>query len=94
MSIEELQSTLIVHEQKFKRLEKEDEQARKVDYCDSSINRGCGRGRSSPRGRGRSFFNKETIECYKCHKLGIIHMNAQMRKKPTMLDLMKLKKSC
>ena len=35
MSIEELQSTLIVHEQKFKRLEKEDEQALKVDYGDS-----------------------------------------------------------
>ncbi|GJV64547.1 putative RNA-directed DNA polymerase [Tanacetum coccineum] len=74
MSIEELQSTLIVHEQKFKKVEQEEEQALKVDAGDSSNTRGRGRGRYSyrgrGRGRGRQSFNKETIECYNCHKLG------------------------
>nr|GEV97268.1 copia-type polyprotein [Tanacetum cinerariifolium] len=74
MSIEELQSTLIVHEQKFKKNEKEEEQALRVDSSDNSNLRGRGRGRSSYRGRGRGrgrySFNKHTIECYNCHKLG------------------------
>nr|GEV46500.1 putative RNA-directed DNA polymerase [Tanacetum cinerariifolium] len=74
MSIEELQSTLIVHEQKFKKIEQEEEQAFKVDAGDSSNTRGRGRGRYNyrgrGRGRGRQSFNKETIECYNCHKLG------------------------
>ncbi|KAJ0880785.1 putative RNA-directed DNA polymerase [Helianthus annuus] len=74
MSIEELQSTLVVHEQKFKKVEREDEQALKVDVGDSSSGRGRGRGRSNYRGRGRGrgqqSFNKETVECYNCHKLG------------------------
>nr|GFC36691.1 retrovirus-related Pol polyprotein from transposon TNT 1-94 [Tanacetum cinerariifolium] len=50
------------------------EQALKVDAGDSSYTRGRGRGRYSyrgrGRGRGRQSFNKETIECYNCHKLG------------------------
>nr|GEV17080.1 putative RNA-directed DNA polymerase [Tanacetum cinerariifolium] len=74
MSIEELQSTLIVHEQKFKRGEREEEQALKMDVGEGSNSRGRGRGRTNyrgrGRGRGRGFFNKETIECYNCHKLG------------------------
>lgn len=74
MSIEELQSTLIVHEQKFKKNEREEEHALKVDTSDSSNSRGRGRGRSNYRGRGRGRgrhnVNKETVECYNCHKLG------------------------
>ncbi|XP_076947958.1 uncharacterized protein LOC143620049 [Bidens hawaiensis] len=74
MTIEELQGSLVVHEQKFKKIEKDDEQALKMEEGESSGGRGRGRGRFSPRGRGRGrgrqFFNKETIECYKCHKLG------------------------
>nr|GEU43594.1 hypothetical protein [Tanacetum cinerariifolium] len=74
MSIEELQSTVIVYEQKFKKIEQEEEQALKVDAGDSSNTRGRGRGRYNYRGRGRGHgrqsFNKETIECYNCHKLG------------------------
>ncbi|KAD5317147.1 hypothetical protein E3N88_17093 [Mikania micrantha] len=76
MTIDELQSTLLVHEQKFKKPEKEEDQALKVNHEDSSSYRGRGRGRSSYRGRGRGrgrssySFNKETVECYKCHKLG------------------------
>lgn len=34
-------------------------------------NQGRGRGRGGyGRGRGSTSFNKETIECYKCHKMG------------------------
>ncbi|KAM0021224.1 putative RNA-directed DNA polymerase [Helianthus debilis subsp. tardiflorus] len=75
MTIEELQSTLVVHEQKFKRVEKEDEQVPKMEEGESSGTRGRERGsRFSPRGRGRgrgrTSINKETIECYNCHRLG------------------------
>nr|GEU60672.1 hypothetical protein [Tanacetum cinerariifolium] len=66
MSIEELQSTLVVHEQKFNKVEREDDQALKIEAGFSPNGRGYGRGR----GRGRLSFNKETIECYNCHKLG------------------------
>ncbi|CAJ2637501.1 unnamed protein product [Trifolium pratense] len=62
MSIDELQSSLVVHEQKFKRVNRDDEQALKVE---SSRGRGGYRGRG--RGRGRQSF---TMECFKCHKLG------------------------
>ncbi|XP_073049596.1 uncharacterized protein [Primulina eburnea] len=70
LTIDELQSSLIVHEQKFQRHHGE-EQALKVTY-----DGGRGRGRSTYRGRGRgggggrASFNKATVECYKCHKLG------------------------
>jgi hypothetical protein len=65
MSIDELQSSLVVHEQKFKRVDRDGEQALKVE---SSRGRGTYRGRG--RGRGRQSFTKDTIECFKCHKLG------------------------
>ncbi|XP_071708307.1 uncharacterized protein [Rutidosis leptorrhynchoides] len=73
MSIDELQSSLVVHEQKFKRSVGEvEDHVLKVDEYSST--RGRGRGRSSYRGRGRgsgrSSFDKSTIECYKCHALG------------------------
>ncbi|GAU43961.1 hypothetical protein TSUD_283880 [Trifolium subterraneum] len=69
LSIEELQSSLIVHEQRMKgQQENVEEQVLKV----SSTGRGSsrGRGRGSFRGRGRGRQNKESIECFKCHKLG------------------------
>ncbi|GKD56295.1 retrovirus-related pol polyprotein from transposon TNT 1-94 [Tanacetum coccineum] len=53
MSIEELQITLVVHEQKFKKNEQEDEQMLKIETSESSSSRGRGRGRFSQRGRGR-----------------------------------------
>nr|KYP50277.1 Retrovirus-related Pol polyprotein from transposon TNT 1-94 [Cajanus cajan] len=61
LSIDELQSSLIVHEQKFHK-KHEEEQALKVSSEDNG-----GRGRGSYRGRGRQ--NRATIECFKCHKL-------------------------
>ncbi|KAK9121298.1 hypothetical protein Syun_018915 [Stephania yunnanensis] len=64
MTIDELQSSLSVHEKKFKKKSHEED--------DQALNVG-GRGRESYRGRGRGrgcSFNKATIECYNCHKLG------------------------
>nr|GEZ46261.1 hypothetical protein [Tanacetum cinerariifolium] len=43
MSIEKLQSTLVVHEQKFKKVEREDDQAFKAEASDSPS--GCGQGK-------------------------------------------------
>ena len=54
MTIDELQSSMSVHEKKFKKISHEE--------GDLALNV---RGRS----RGRSF-NKATIECYNCHQLG------------------------
>ncbi|XP_076915955.1 uncharacterized protein LOC143575462 [Bidens hawaiensis] len=74
MTVDELQSTLVVHERKFKKVEKEDEHMLKMEDGENSSMRSRGRGRGSPggrgRGRGRPAFNKETIECYKYHQLG------------------------
>jgi hypothetical protein len=65
LSIDELQSSLLVHEQRMKgQKEHSEEQALKVS------NAGRGRGRSTSRGRGRGRQNRELVECYKCHKLG------------------------
>ena len=71
LTIDELQSSLIVHEQKFHRSIGE-EQVLKVTVDERNGRRGRGRSnyRGRGRGRGREAFNKATVECYKCHKLG------------------------
>jgi transposase InsO family protein len=79
MTIDELQSSLLVHEQRMKG-HKEEEQVLKVMSEAREDDRFGGRGRSrggfrgSFRGRGRSrgrhSFNKAIIECFRCHKLG------------------------
>ena len=71
LSIDELQSSLIVHKQKFHR-HKREEQTLKVIHEESvgGRGRGCGSSRGRGRGRGLQSFNKYTVECYKCHKLG------------------------
>lgn len=71
--VDALQSSLLVHEQKFKK-NGEEEHALKVTHDESYSGRGCGRasfrgGRGRGRGRGRPNYNKETVECYRCHKL-------------------------
>ncbi|GAU32260.1 hypothetical protein TSUD_53880 [Trifolium subterraneum] len=74
MSVDELQSSLLVQEQRMKN-QKDEEQILKVSYGGRGSSRGEGsnRGRGN-RGRGRGGragkFNKDMIECYKCHKLG------------------------
>jgi hypothetical protein len=71
LSIDELQSSLIVHEQKFQKHSLE-EQALKVTSEDRFYGRGQGRRapRGGGRGRGQYTFNKTIVECYKCHKPG------------------------
>lgn len=73
LSIDELQSSLIVHEQKFHKHIRE-EQALKVTYEDRSGARGRGRGsfRGRGRGRGRPPLDKAIVESYHCHKLGTL----------------------
>ena len=50
----------------------EEEQALKVTHGDHSGSRGRGHGNYRGRGRGRNrrSFDKATVECYNCHKLG------------------------
>ena len=70
LTIDELQSSLVVHEQKFHK-NRGEEQALKVSHEERFRSRG--RGRTSfrrGRGGGRQFYNKAVIECFKCHQLG------------------------
>jgi len=75
LSVDGLQSSLMVHEQNLSRHSCE-EQVLKVE-SQWRTEGGRGRGRSSRgrgsyqgRGRGRTNYNKEFVECYKCHKRG------------------------
>ncbi|GAA0166352.1 hypothetical protein LIER_40174 [Lithospermum erythrorhizon] len=69
MTTDDLRSTLIMHEQKFNRKKKaEEDQVLKVE--ERSFGRGRGRRLFRGRGRGRQSFSKATVECYKCHNLG------------------------
>ncbi|CAL1397608.1 unnamed protein product [Linum trigynum] len=75
LSVDALQSSLIVHEQKFlRKTGVEEDQALKVGYENGGRGRGQSRGgffpgRGRGRGRGRGW-NRESVECYKCHKMG------------------------
>ncbi|KAL9429389.1 hypothetical protein AB3S75_031241 [Citrus x aurantiifolia] len=73
LSVDELQSSLIVHEQKFRRTSSE-EQVLKVAFEEGrgrgERGRGQGASRGRGRGRGRQTYNKANVECYNCHKLG------------------------
>ncbi|XP_018500376.1 uncharacterized protein LOC108866362 [Pyrus x bretschneideri] len=68
LSIDELQSSLLVHEQRMCR-HTEDEQALQVTN-DGGRRGGRSSYRGRGRGRGRSGFDKSTVECYHCHRLG------------------------
>jgi transposase InsO family protein len=74
ISIDELQSSLVVHEQRMN-VHIMEEHALKVTTGESSGWRGGIRGSSRGRGRGRGgggrrYLDKSTIECYYCHRLG------------------------
>lgn len=76
MTVDELQSSLVVHEAKFKRLEKDknEEQVLHTSIGEGRINTNRGRGgisfRGPNRGRGRQVFGRGTMKCFKCHRLG------------------------
>ncbi|XP_042973054.1 uncharacterized protein LOC122304854 [Carya illinoinensis] len=67
---DELQSNLLVHEQRMNSHVLEEEQALKVTHGDHFGSRGRGRGNYRGRGSNRRSFDKATMECYNCHKLG------------------------
>lgn len=71
MSIDELQISLMVHEQRLKiNQEKEEEHGLKIGiYGYGCINK-RGRGRGGLHGRGRGRLGRDQIQCYKCHKIG------------------------
>ncbi|GKE89255.1 hypothetical protein Tco_1566730 [Tanacetum coccineum] len=64
ITVDELQSSLLIHEQKIRR-KVNDEQVLKL-YS----NRGRGRGRGRSQSENMPQFDKSQIECYKCHQLG------------------------
>ncbi|XP_057514999.1 uncharacterized protein LOC130796646 [Actinidia eriantha] len=73
LTIDELQSSLLVQKQRMKGHEQScEKQALKVTCKDRAGGRGRGHetSRGRGRGRGRQEFNKALVECYKCHKLG------------------------
>ncbi|CAL1409822.1 unnamed protein product [Linum trigynum] len=74
LTVDGLQSSLVVHEQKFgKRGASDEEQALRTTHeYGGRGGRGQGRGFFSSTGRGRSGrgWNKDSVECFKCHKLG------------------------
>ncbi|CAJ2656475.1 unnamed protein product [Trifolium pratense] len=77
MTVDELQSSLLVQEQRMRSQKDEQEQILKVSNGGRGYNGGRGegsysRGRGRARGRGGrgASINKESVECYKCHKLG------------------------
>ena len=70
LSIDELQSSLLVHEQRMGRHAVE-EQELKVTHDNHSRGRGERGGyRGRGRGRGRYVLDGSTLECYNCHELG------------------------
>ncbi|XP_024924134.3 uncharacterized protein LOC112489589 [Ziziphus jujuba] len=71
LTIDELQSLLMVHEQKFQ-MRNGEKQVLKVTYEG-------GRGRE----RGRVGFNKAIVECYRCHKLGYFQYECHSGNKET-----------
>ena len=73
LSIDELQSILLVQEARMTlHKKKEEEQVLKVSNSGRGRDGGFtrGRGRTGTRGRGRGRQSREMVECYKCHKLG------------------------
>lgn len=70
MTVDELQASLVVHERKFKKPEKAEDQVLQVTQGRGTSPRGRGfQGRGRGRGRGR-MSSKSTVECYKYHHLG------------------------
>ena len=86
MTVDELQSSLLVHEQRMNGHNSHEEQVLKVTRDETNTGRGRGRGdfRSGfARGRGRGGrqrVDKAAVECYYCHEFG--HFQYECPKKP------------
>jgi len=77
MTVDELQSSLLVHEQRMNGHTMQDEQVLKVVQDEIDARSGRGRGffrsgvvRGRGRGRGGRQVDKTTIQCYRCHDFG------------------------
>ncbi|KAJ8765621.1 hypothetical protein K2173_014743 [Erythroxylum novogranatense] len=85
LSIDELQSSLLIYKQKIAQQDKEEVALNaSTDFHGAGRGRGRGNGKGRGRGRGRGnndrgtgtgsytskFFDKSNIECYRCHKFG------------------------
>ncbi|XP_008238066.1 PREDICTED: uncharacterized protein LOC103336745 [Prunus mume] len=99
LSIDVLQSSLLVHEQRMTSYVVE-EQALKVSTHEGTTSSGKGRGRrglrGSRRGRGRQLsynqgaqFDKASVECYHCHKLGHYQYECPYKEKETKVNFAK-----
>jgi hypothetical protein len=84
LSIDELQSSLLVHEQRISRHVVE-EQALQISHGPQQGGRSGGRnvyrGRGRGRGRGRFEFDKSAVECYHCHDFGHFQWECSKRAK-------------
>ena len=79
MTVDELQSSLLVHEQRMTGQKEEEHvlnitNTERVRARDAYRTEGRGRARGTFRGRGRSWnrqpLNKSLVECFNCHRLG------------------------
>lgn len=83
LTVDELQSSLLVHEQNLSKHEGEEHALKMESGRDRNgqfqgqggrggyyQNRGRGGYRGGRGGRGNSSINRENVECFKCHKLG------------------------
>ena len=91
--INELQSSVLVHEQCMSS-HVEEEYALKITQGEQSGGRGqgCGSFRGRGREQGRQTFNRATVECYNCHKLGHFQWNVKARRRRQTMQ--RLKKRC
>ncbi|CAL1388530.1 unnamed protein product [Linum trigynum] len=70
LTVDALQSSLLVHEQRLSRRRREEDQALKIAFDDGNRR---AQGHGSCLGRGRHHdrsWNRKTIECFICHKVG------------------------
>lgn len=72
INVDDLQGTLTMHEQKFNRRSRDevDQDLKVEDRYEGRSSRGRGNNNGRGRRRGRQSFNKTTVECFKCHKMG------------------------
>ena len=103
LSIDVLQSSLLVHEQRMIKYVVE-EQALKVTTYEGTTSLGRGRGLGGFRGKGRGRgkgrqlpynqgvqFDKASVECYQCHKLGHYQYECPDKEKETKVNFAETK---